>query len=191
VNAQADPDRPSLGVVVAGGLGVLAIVAFVAVLLFGAESERRPGDRVEVVRTEDGVLVLAGRCAEQRVTEVGVLGGDGRELWRIRSAKGSIERRYPLGSVPDGFSTVTPLAADVEGRVVVEVGFDREGEASTDVRVVDLGALPDALPRLDDAAPPCGSRRLRPGALTALLFLGGAAAVVVGYIGMVVRYAKR
>lgn len=184
-------DRPSLGVVVAGGIGVLAIVAFVAVLLFGATSDPRPGDRVEVVRSDAGVLVVAGRCAEQRVTEVGVLGGDGRELWRIRSAKGSIERRYPLGSAPHDFSTVTPLAAGVDGRVVVEVAFDREGEASTDARVVDLAALPRSLPPLEDAAPPCGSRRLRPGALTALLFLGGAAAVVVGYIGMIVRYARR
>jgi hypothetical protein len=186
-----DAERPSLGVVVAGGVGVLAIVAFVAVLLFGATSDPRPGDRVEAVRSADGVLVLAGRCAEQRVTEVAVTGGDGRALWRIRSAKGSIERRYPLGALPDGFATVTPLAAPPQGRVVVEVGFDRAGEATTDARVVDVDRLPSALPNLDDAAPPCGSRRLRPGTSTALLFLAGAATVVAGYVGMVLRFARR
>lgn len=185
------PDRPSLGVVVAGGIGVLAIVAFVVVLLFGATSDPRPGERVEVVRTDAGVLVLAGRCAEQRVTEVAVVDGDGRTRWRIRSAKGSIERRYPLGTAPDGFDTVVPLAGPVGGRVVVEVAFDRSGEDTGDARMVDVDALPEALPRLDAAAPPCGARRLRPGTITALLFLGGAATVVAGYVGMLLRYARR
>lgn len=183
-------ERPSLGVVLAGGFGVLAIVGFVVVLVFGATSEVRGGDRVEVVRGQDGPVVLAGRCSDQRVVSVSLSAGNGT-LWRITSAKGSIQRRYPVGATPFDFTVDTPLTTAPTGAVRVEVGFEQEGDRTTDARTVDVGSLPTASPRLDAAAPPCGSRRLRPGALTALLFAGGALAVVVGYGAMVLRFVGK
>src|SRR5207253_221662 len=94
-------DAPSLGVVVAGGIGVLAVIAFVGALALGGSSRSRPGDRVAVVRTlgPAGIAVLAGRCLDQRVTAVAVVDG-GTTIWRIESRKGSIERRYVVGAPP-------------------------------------------------------------------------------------------
>ncbi|MCU1375037.1 MAG: hypothetical protein JWO68_2323, partial [Actinomycetia bacterium] len=121
------PDAPSLGVVVVGGLGVLAVLAFVGAVAFGGTSRSRPGDRVAVVRATGpaGIAVLAGRCLDQRVTAVTVIASDGTTLWRIESRKGSIERRYVVGAEPPlGFTSATGLTGRPTGRVRAEVTFD-------------------------------------------------------------------
>jgi hypothetical protein len=179
-------------VVVAGGIGVLAVVAFVAALALGGVSRSNPGDRVAVVRADGpaAIAVLAGRCLEQRVTAVTVLGSDGSTLWRIESAKGSIERRYVVGAEPPplGFREVTALAGRPTGRVRAEVTFDENDTTTVDARVVDVGDVRGQGHTLDEGAPACGGKE-GPGGTT-LLFAVGAAFVVAGYIGMLLRLRR-
>ncbi|MGD9796554.1 MAG: hypothetical protein AB7H43_13595 [Acidimicrobiia bacterium] len=186
-------DRPSLAVVALGGLGVLAVVAFVASLALGGGTVDRPGDRVAVVAGPGplGATVLAARCREERVTAVALhdvtaTGGRGPVRWRIESAKGSIERSYSLGGPPPvGFEAGTPLAGTPAGRVEVVVTFDRpERRPVDDARVVDLAELPAAGELDGDAPAPCGGRVDL--GFTTLLFAVGGLAVVVTY-GMVLR----
>jgi hypothetical protein len=186
------PDAPSLGVVVVGGLGVLAVVAFVAAVAFGGTSSSRPGDRVAVVRAGGpaGIAVLAGRCLDQRVTAVTVIGSDGSTLWRVASRKGSIERRYLVGAeAPLGFTDVTGLTRRPTGRVRAEVTFEEGDTTTVDARVVDVGDVRGEGQTLDEGAPACGGHE-GPGG-TALLFAIGAAFVVAGYVGMLLRLRKR
>lgn len=185
------PDAPSPGVVVAGGVGVLAAIAFVGALAIGGTARSRPGDRVAVVRADGpaGIAVLAGRCLDQRVTAVDVIAGDGTTLWRIESTKGSIERRYVVGAEPPlGFRDVVGLIARPSGRVRAEVTFDQGGSDTTDARTVDVRAVGDQGATLAEGAPACGGHE-GPGGTT-LLFAVGAAFVLAGYLGMLARYIR-
>jgi hypothetical protein len=184
-------ERPSLGVVLAGGFGVVVVVAFVAAVAFGARSRSTPGAHVDVVRGSGpaGMVVLAGRCTEQRVTGVVVRNAGGSILWQVSSAKGSIERRYVVGGDPPlGFSTVTPLRTRPAGRLLAEVHFDRDGAATSDVHAFDSSKVTSSRVTLGDAAPPCAATE-GPGA-TAWLFAVGAAFVVAGYVGMLLRFVR-
>jgi hypothetical protein len=177
---------------VAGGIGVLVVVAFVAAVAFGGTSRSRPGDRVAVVAADGpaGIAVLAGRCLDQRVTAVRVVGDDGTTLWGVESRKGSIERRYVVGAEPPlGFRTVTGLVARPTGRVRAEVTFEADDESTVDARVVDVGDVGGQGHALDEGAPACGGHE-GPGG-TALLFAAGAALVVAGYVGMLLRFRRR
>jgi hypothetical protein len=188
------PDDPSLGVVVAGGLGVLAVLLFVGAVALGGTSGARPGDRVAVVRASGpaGIAVLAGRCLDQRVTSVEVVGGDGTTLWRIDSRKGSIERRYVVGAQPPplGFRPTLGLTGRPTGQVRAQVTFDEDGATTTDARVVDVGDLRGQGHTLDEGAPACGGHE-GPGRTTTVLFALGAAFVVAGYVGMLLRLRRR
>jgi hypothetical protein len=169
----------------------VVVVAFVAAVAFGARSRSTPGAHVDVVRGTGpaGIVVIAGRCSEQRVTGVAVRAADGAPLWQISSAKGSIERRYVVGGDPPlGFATVTALRARPAGRLRAEVRFDRDGAGTRDVHPFDAAALRPPAVRLGDAAPPCEGRQ-GPGA-TAWLFAVGAAFVVAGYAGMLRRFVR-
>ena len=105
-------DPPSLGMVAAGGVGVLVVIAFVAAVALGGRTPpARPGDRVAVGRAEEAggaLAVLVPRCRDERVTAVEVAEADGRPLWRITSRKGSIDERYLVGAAPP------PLGFEVE-----------------------------------------------------------------------------
>jgi hypothetical protein len=178
-------------VVLAGGLGVLVVIAFVGAVALGGTSKRSPGDQVAVVRSDGpaGMTVLAGRCLDQRVKAVEVDGAAGTALWRVESVKGSIERRYVVGALPPlGFHDVTPLAARPAGRVRASVELEQGDATTVDARVVDVAALPAEGHTLDEGAPACGGHE-GPGG-TALLFAVGAAFVVAGYVGMLLRFRK-
>lgn len=181
-------DGPSLLVLAAGGFGVLVVLAFVIAVGFGATSRSIPGELVRVVRADGpaGMAVLAGRCLDQRVGAVTVLGEDDGVLWRIVSRKGSIERRFVVGGdAPLGFEVARPLVGRPAGMVRAEVSFVRDGEESTDARSVRIADLPGPGDALRAGPPACGGDE-GPGA-TAILFAVAAAFVVAGYVGMLVR----
>lgn len=182
---QRRADAPSLGVVLAGGIGVLAIVAFVAALALGGGSERTPGEKVALLRTDAGLEVLAGRCRDERVVAVEVRAGD-EVRWRVESDKGSIERRFPVGGEPPfGFRAAVPLEGPLPDEVVVAATFDGPDGELTDAALLAPGAGVD----LGEAAPPCGGS-VEVGA-TVLLFAAAAALVVGGYVVMVARLRRR
>lgn len=186
--SPARPDRPSLGVLVAGGIGVLAVVGFVAALAFGTRTTETPGELVRLVRVDApaGVAVLAGRCLDQRVVGVSVADADGAVRWRITSRKGSIERRFVVGQPPPlGFDVAQPLEGELPGAVRATVAFERDGERRTDARAATVASLPAQADELAAGAPACGDDA-RPGA-TVVLFALAAALVVAGYGLMVWR----
>ena len=164
-------DRPSLAVVAAGGIGVVAVLAFVLVLALADMAVPSVGRRVDVARGPAGVVVLVGRCLDQRVTSIVVRNVSGSTLWRYAAANGSIDRYY-----------LVDVATPPEGPVTVAVTFDHGAAARA---TADLGSLP-----LDPGAPqgtplPCGGHRgIRP---ATLLFLAAALIVVGGYGTMVAR----
>lgn len=185
------PDVPGAGVLIAGAIGVVAIVGFVLVLTVGGSPSDSPGSRVRVVRADSpaGFAVLAGRCRDQRVTAVEIASADGTALWRIESRKGSIERRYLVGAAPPlGFADAVRLTAKPVGSVRATVTFERDDEATTDSRVVDTGALAGERSTLDSPTPSCGGD-VGLGA-AAPLFGVAAALVVAGYVMMLVRFSR-
>lgn len=116
--------------VVAGGFGVLAVLWFVAALaVAGRPPAPQPGDRVAVA---SGGTIHAFRCRAERVTLVELLGPDGEPVWRIRSRKGSIDRRYVVGGeVPLGFVEEVPSSAGVPDEATAVVEFDGESRDRT------------------------------------------------------------
>jgi hypothetical protein len=175
-----------------GGFGVLVVIAFVGAVALGGTSKHSPGEQVAVVRSDGpaGIAVLAGRCLDERVKAVEVDGADGDLLWRIESVKGSIERRYVVGARPPlGFHAVTALTARPAGRVRASVELEQGDTATIDSRMVDVAALPTQGQLLDGGAPACGGREGLGG--TAVLFAIGAAFVLSGYVGMLLRFRRR
>lgn len=186
------PEPPSLGVVIAGGVGVLVVVAFVVALALGSSTRSTPGELVRVVPDDGpgGIAVLAGRCLDQRVRSVTVSDLDGTVLWHIVSRKGSIDRRYPVGGgAPIGFDVEQPLAQLPTGTVEAEVVFLRDGEEVADARVVEVHRLPAEGDALASAPPACPSDG-GPG-FTTVLFAVAGAFVVAGYGLMLLRYRRR
>lgn len=190
--SPARADRPSAGVLLAGGVGVVAVVAFVAALAVGTQARETPGELVRLVRAEGpaGVAVLAGRCLDQRVLGVAVADADGAVRWRISSRKGSIERRFVVGATPPplGFEVTQPLEGDLPGVVRATVVFARDGERRTDERSASVASLRSESDELAAGAPACGDDA-RPGA-TVVLFGLAAALVVAGYGLMVWRRVR-
>lgn len=179
-------DAPSTGVVVAGGIGVLVVLAFVAALALGGGSRSTPGERVALVSAEGGAEVLAGRCRDQRVVAVEVRDGP-TVRWRIESVKGSIDRRYPVGGAPPlGFTTAVPLEGDLPPVVTVEATFDGPDGEERDAALRPVSAPEDVT--LGDVAPPCGGS-VDLGA-TVILFAAAAALVVGGYAVMLTRFRR-
>lgn len=166
--------------VLAGGLGVLVVIAFVGGVALGRQRDLGPGDRIAVVPVDRGagLGVLVGRCADERVKAVEVRVADGMSLWRIESKKGGIDRRFVVGGEPPAFfATVTPLRALPPTQLEAVVTIDD----TVDERRFDPSSLDDA------AAPraPCSRSDL---GWAILLFAAGAAGVVVAYAVMVRRY---
>ena len=174
-------EAPTPGVLVAGGVGVLAVIGFVAAVVFGGEARAQPGDRVALAATEEGPVLVAGRCEDERVTAVELKAPDGPTLWRITSAKGSITRRYVVGGeVPVGFETVTPFQGLPEGHLEAVVEIDRD--------LVDRRVVAQPLADTAQVAPPCG--RSQDLGAVAVLFVAGALLVVTAYAAMVWRWLE-
>ncbi|HEX4903831.1 MAG TPA: hypothetical protein VFU93_00160 [Acidimicrobiales bacterium] len=175
-------DAPTLGVLATGGIGVLVVLAFVGAVVFGRNTEVKPGDRIAVVRSESpaGFSILAGRCTDERVNAVEVRAPVGPTLWRIESKKGVINRAFSVGGEPPfGAATVTPLQPLPTGTLVAAI---RVGDTE-DVEQFDPAHLETA----DAPEAPCGGADL---GLVPLLFVAGAAGVVVAYGGLVRRYLQ-
>lgn len=122
--AEGRVDPPSLGMVAAGGVGVLVVVAFVAAVALGGRTQAGgPGGRVAVGRADGAgaVAVFVPRCRDERVTAVEVSEAGGRPLWRIASRKGSIDERYVVGATPPplGFDVEVALRGPLPGSALV------------------------------------------------------------------------
>jgi hypothetical protein len=209
VTRRGDVDPPSLAVVVAGGVGVAAVVAFVAAVALGAQvSDWPPGARLAVAADEGpaGLAVLVPRCRSERVTRVELrLAGGDEALWRITAGKGSIDERYVVGAAaPLGFVTEVALRPPLPpAPLEVVAHLTRDGPADVvDWAVFDPRAVPpDGVlyqghpvePEVFQAgaaaaaACPESSRDL---GLVTWLFGAAAAGVVAAYVAMVVRYWK-
>lgn len=199
---------PSLPMVLSGGVGVFAVIVFVAAIAFGTEvTNPPPGARLGVSAADGpaGAAVLVPRCRSERVTAVELRSADGHARWRIAARKGSIEERYVLGAqpAPFGFVTEVPLeGAPIAGAptVVVEVAgepFDTVDRVTFDPAAVPAegvlhqGGVIDAptFEALAAAAADCQEAGPDLGGVT-WLFVAAAAGVVVTYAMMVVRYWK-
>jgi hypothetical protein len=178
-------DAPTLGVVVTGGIGVLVALAFVGAVVFGRNSTVEPGERVAVVKSDApaGFTVLAGRCEDERVTSVDVHVVDGPVLWRIESKKGVIDRSFGVGEDPPfGAATVTALQPMPAPGTILEAVIGVDG--TLDGEEFDPAHLEEA----DAPEAPCGGADL---GFVPLVFVLGAAGVVVTYGTMVRRYLQR
>ncbi|MGI8757843.1 MAG: hypothetical protein ACR2K0_00875 [Acidimicrobiales bacterium] len=194
--------------VLSGGVGVFAVVVFVAAIAFGAEvTNPPPGARLGLSAANGpvGAALLVPRCRGERVTGVELQSADGAAVWRITAAKGSIDERYVLGAEPPpfGFVTDVPLLSPPDAgalTAVVEVAgepFDTVDRADFDPAAVpDEGILhqggvvdPPAFEARAASAANCQDAGRDLGVVT-WLFVAAAAGVVVTYVGMVVRYWK-
>jgi hypothetical protein len=164
-------DRPTPAVVAAGGAGVLAVVVFVAALVLADLTVPPVGPRVRVTQGPAGAVVLVGRCLQQRVTSIEVVGADGAELWRFDDPAGSIDRHYGVDrELPEG------------GRATATVAYDHGSPARASV---DLARIPlDPGPPRGTPPPCAGEQGI--GVATFLLVLA-ALAVVGGYVVMLTR----
>jgi len=168
---MSSTDRPSLAVVAAGGIGVVAVLAFVVTLALADMAMPSLGRRVGLARGSAGVVVVVGRCLDQRVTSIVVRNADGSTLWRYSAVNGSLDRRY-----------VVDAATPPEGPVTAVVLFDHGERAAA---TADLGSLPLDPGAPQGTPPPCsGHRGIRP---ATLLFVAAALVVVGGYGTMVAR----
>lgn len=203
---RVDGDPPSLSMVVSGGVGVVAVLAFVSALALGADLEEAPpGARLAVTAADGpaGLAVLVPRCRSERVTRVELRSGDDQVLWRITARKGSIDERYVVGGdEPLGFVTERPFRLPLPpGRLQVVASLARDGPFDVvDRAAFDPAAVPtagalyqggtvdgDIFKAGAAAAADCPESGRDLGLVT-WLFVAAAAGVVVTYVSMVVRY---
>jgi len=173
-------------VLVTGGIGVLVVVAFVASIVFERNQRVGEGDRIAVAASSEAGLppaVLVGRCEDERVRAVEVRAAGGDVLWRIESDKGTIDRGFVIGSAPPPFfDTVVQLDGPLPGgplEAVVAIDDDIVDRETFEVASLEGG---------DGIGVSCGDRSL---GLVPLVFVVGAAGVVVAYASMVARFLKR
>jgi hypothetical protein len=180
MSAKRAGDVPTLGVLVTGGIGVLVVIAFVAGVLLGRDSEVDPADRVGVVRRETDVEVIAGRCPDERVRSVEVRVSGGPVLWRIESERGTIDREFIVGAAPPPlFDTTVEPQPLIDGALVAEVVID-DVVAAREFEVDELDESDRVLVSCDD-----GDLGVVP-----LLFVVGALGVVGAYGVMVRRFLR-
>jgi len=192
--------------VLSGGVGVLAVVVFVAAVAFGARAgDVAPGARLGVTSAEGpaGLAVLVPRCQAQRVVGVEVRDAAGATLWRVASAKGAIAERYVVGSPDPPFATTTEVALPgpppsgslTAGATLAGEPFDATDHVTFDPsRVPAQGVLyrgavigfeefeAQAAAAADCAGPSGGL------GLVTWLFVAAGLGVVVTYLMMVGRY---
>lgn len=203
--AQGGP--PTLQMVLSGGVGVFAVIAFVAALALGSEvKDAPPGARLGVTAAEGpaGLAVLAPRCRDERVRRVELRSADDVPRWRITARKGSIDERYVVGAaeVPLGFVTEVTLEGPLAtGPVTVEVELAGERFDSIDRIRLDPTAVPAegvlhqgevvglaGFEARASAAADCAEGREL--GLVTWLFVAAAIGVVVTYGMMVARFWK-
>lgn len=201
-----DGDPPALSMVLSGGVGVVAVVAFVSALALGTDvKDYPPGARLAVTAADGpaGLAVLVPRCRSERVTSVELRSAGEHVVWRISARKGSIDERYVVGGdEPLGFVTERPFRPPLpQGRLQVVAHLAREGPFDVvDRAVFDPAAVPSGgvlyLGDVVDAevfeagaagAADCPESGRDLGLVT-WLFVAAAAGVVVTYVTMVVRY---
>lgn len=186
----ASPEPPSGRVVVAGGLGVLVVIAFVSLVGAGARVRELPGDKVGLFRGDGpaGVVVLTGRCTDQRVRSVELLDGDASR-WRVSSRKGTITRRWVVGGeLPTGAVEEVAFVGPAPARMVARVGFvEEDGRVTVDEQQASLAGLEEE-PPLRGAAPACASDV--GGGPVSWFFVVSGASVVAGYAVMLSRWWK-
>lgn len=190
-----------------GGLGVFAVVAFVTALVFGVEVKNpSPGSRLGVTSSAGpaGVALLVPRCQSERVTAVELRTVDDT-VWRIAARKGSIDERYIVGTeeAPFGFVVEEPFATPLPDGPLTLVAF-LEGEPFDSVDRVEFSAddVPDdgvfhlsevvdrgAFEARAVAAADCQGRGGDLGLVNGLFVLA-AGGVVVTYLMMVGRYLR-
>ena len=201
-------EPPTPQVLLSGGLGVVAVVVFVAALVFGIEVTDPPsGGRLGITSSAGpaGIAVLVPRCRAERVTVVELRDAADVTLWRIAARKGSIDERYVVGAEapPFGFDVEVPFApalppgpltvvAQLEGEPFDRV--DRVEFAPAQVPaegVLHLGEVvePPAFEARAVAAADCQGSSGDLG-LVNVVFIVAAAGVVVTYLMMVGRYIK-
>jgi hypothetical protein len=192
--------------VVSGGVGVLAVVVFVAALAFGARAvDVAPGARLGVVSAEGpaSLAVLVPRCQGERVVGVEVRDASGEARWAVASAKGAIAERYVVGAPepPFGSSTEVALAgpplsgpltavASLTGEpfdATDEVTFDRSAVPADGVLYQGAVIGPEEFEAQAAGAAECGGPSGNLGLVT-WLFVAAALGVVVTYLMMVGRY---
>jgi hypothetical protein len=192
--------------VLSGGVGVVAVVVFVAALAFGARAvDVASGARLGVVSAEGpaGLAVLVPRCQGERVVSVELRDASGATLWRIASAKGAIAERYVVGAIEPPFGSVTEVALAglaPSGSLTAAASlagepFDASDEVTFDPTVVPAedvlyqGAVigPEEFEAQAAGAADCGGPSGELGLVT-WLFIAAALGVVVTYLMMVGRY---
>ncbi len=194
--------------VLSGGVGVLAVVAFVSALALGTQvSDPPPGARLGLVAAAGpaGATLVVPRCRAERVVSVEVRATDGSTLWRIVSPKGSIDERYVVGAGNPPFGFVVDVAAPVplpSGPLTATVALDGEPFDDVDEMTFDQSEVPASGVRYRGrdvdaaefeaqaaAAADCqgGTRDI---GLVTWLFVAAATGVVVTYLMMVSRYLK-
>ncbi len=192
--------------VVSGGVGVVAVVAFVAALALGTEVSDPPaGARLGVVGAEGpvGAAVVVPRCRSERVVSLAVRGEDGSTRWRIVSTKGSIDERYVLGATPPPFGFVAEVAPDLPpGPLTVVVVLDAEPVDDVDEVTFDPATVPMSGVRYQGRDLEAGEFEARAAAATdcqepgrdlglvTWLFAAAALGVVVTYLMMLARFVK-
>ena len=207
-----DDEPPNLAMVLSGGVGVLAVVAFVTALAFGTEvSDPPPGARLGVVSVgsvagvpSDRVAIVVPRCRAERVTTVELREAEGSVLWRVTSPKGSIDERFVVGAEPP-FGFVVDMAAPIPlpaGPLTAMVALDGEPFDDADEVTFDPAEVPATGVRYRGrnvdtaefeaqaaAAADCQGPGRNLGVVT-WLFVAAALGVVVTYVMMVARYLK-
>lgn len=192
--------------VVAGGVGVLAVVVFVAALAFGARAVDLPqGARLGVVESEGpaGLAVLVPRCQGERVVGVEVLDAAGVARWRVTSAKGAIDERYVVGAGDPPFGSLTAVALEgplpsgplTAGASLSGGPFDTTDQVTFDPTTVPadgvlyLGVVigPEEFEARAAGAADCDGPSGDLGLVT-WVFIAAALGVVVTYLMMVGRY---
>lgn len=189
-----------------GGLGVFAVIVFVAALVFGVEVRNPPpGARLGVTSSAGpaGAAVLVPRCRSERVTGIEVRTVDRVTVWRIAARKGSIDERYVLGAdaPPFGFVVEVPFTPPPPSETLTVVArldgepfdsVDRVDFTPADLPsdgVLHLGAVVE--PATFEARAAAAADCRRPGrdlGLVNLAFVIAAAGVVVTYLLLVRRY---
>ncbi len=192
--------------VLSGGVGVLAVVVFVAAVAFGARAvDVAEGARLGVVSAEGpvGLEVLVPRCQDERVVGVEVRDVGGTTRWRVVSAKGAIAESYVVGATTPPFGVVTdvPLADLSQDDQVTAVASLTGGPFDvTDKVTFEPGAVPaegvlyqgqvigpEEFEAQAATAANCGGPNGDLGVVT-WLFIAAALGVVVTYLMMVGRY---
>lgn len=190
-----------------GGLGVFAVVAFVVALVFGVEvTNPPPGSRLGLTSSAGpaGVALLVPRCRSERVTAVELRTADDT-LWRIAARKGSIDERYVVGTEdgPFGFLVEEPFAPPLpDGRLTLLAFLEGEPFDTVDRLEFSAGDVPaDGVFHLGEvvdratfeARAVAAANCQGPGrdlGLVNSLFVLAAAGVVVTYLMMVGRYLR-